>query len=120
MQVEPVLRKREDLVRRLIVDIGNRAEPVIVAGDLNATDQSDIHRTLTATLTDAHEAAGWGLGHTFPAYGGSWRGIPILPRQMRLDMILYSDDFVALEFATGSHHGESDHLPVAAALGWRE
>jgi len=110
--------KREAQVRALVADL--RPGPVIVAGDLNSTDQSTAYGLLRKALADAHRVAGWGFGHTFPAYGGSWRGIPIVARQMRIDMIFYSQDFVALRCQVGSTHGESDHLPVVAELVWRE
>jgi endonuclease/exonuclease/phosphatase family metal-dependent hydrolase len=113
------VKSREAQARRLMADIATRSEAVIVAGDFNCTDQSGAYSILADTLSDAHQAAGWGFGHTFPAYGGSWHGIPIVPRQMRLDMIFYSDDFVALSSSVGSAHGESDHLPVLAEIAWR-
>jgi len=118
--MEASWREREAQIRELVADIESRDEPVIVAGDLNSTDQSTVYRLLDGELSDAHRVSGWGLGHTFPAYGGSWRGIPIIARQMRIDMVFYSDEFVALSCSVGSAHGESDHLPVLAELAWRE
>jgi endonuclease/exonuclease/phosphatase family metal-dependent hydrolase len=38
---------------------------------------------------------------------------------MRLDMVFYSDSFVAHRSAIGADHGESDHLPVWVELVWR-
>lgn len=119
-EVKANLQARGTLVQQLIADIATRPGPVIVAGDLNSTDQSDVYAILTRDLTDAHQAVGWGFGHTFPAYAGSFRGIPIIPRQMRLDMIFYSEGFVALNSCVSSIHGESDHLPVLAQLAWRK
>jgi len=119
-EVERSFRGRAVQSQRLVADVGTRTEPVIVAGDFNSTDQSDAYRILTGSLTDAYRAAGWGFGHTFPAYGGSWHGIPILPRQVRIDMIFYSEEFVALSSEVGASHGESDHLPVMARLAWRK
>jgi vancomycin resistance protein VanJ len=103
----------------VLVDAQTRIEPVIVLGDLNTTDQSDAYSLLRRSLYDAHREAGWGLGHTFPAYIGSFRGIPILPRQMRIDMIFYDDSFRALTCRVGADYGESDHHPVIAELAWR-
>ena len=103
----------------VLADARTRAEPVIVLGDLNTTDQSDAYGLLRRSLYDAHREAGWGLGHTFPAYRGSFRGIPILPRQMRIDMIFYDDHFRALACRVGADYGESDHRPVIAELAWR-
>ncbi len=118
-EVEASVRGRESQVRRLVADIGRRSEPVVVAGDFNSTDQSDGYRILSKCLTDAYRKVGWGFGHTFPAYGGSWHGLPILPREMRIDMIFCSDEFVPLRCEVGTAHGESDHLPVIARLDWR-
>ncbi len=39
-----------------------------------------------------------------------------MPRQMRLDMIFYTDEFVALSSKVSKAYGESDHLPVVAEL----
>jgi len=118
-EVEASFRNREAQIQRLVADIATRTEPVIVTGDFNSTDQSDVYNILAESLTDAHQAVGWGFGHTFPAYGGSWKGIPIIPRLMRLDMIFYSDDFKALSCRVVSAHGESDHLPVLVQLAWQ-
>ncbi|MCB0061940.1 MAG: endonuclease/exonuclease/phosphatase family protein [Caldilineaceae bacterium] len=111
---------RQQLSLALAAEIRTASEPVIVVGDFNMTDQSDAYSNLARVLHDAHRNAGWGFGHTFPAYGGSFRNIPILPRLVRIDMIFYSDAFVALESHVSDSHGESDHLPVLAALAWRE
>ena len=118
-RVEASFRNREAQARCLVADIATRVEPVILAGDFNSTDQSDTYGILAERLTDAHQAVGWGFGHTFPAYCGTWRGLPIIPRQMRLDMIFYSDDLTALSSRVSSIHGESDHLPVLVQLACR-
>lgn len=94
--------------------------PVIVMGDFNLTDQSDAYQHLTAELNDAHRQAGWGFGHTFPASSKRYRNITLPPKQVRIDMIFYSDHFVALESRVGTTYGESDHRPVIATLAWRE
>jgi endonuclease/exonuclease/phosphatase (EEP) superfamily protein YafD len=116
--VQESFRAREAQMRDLALDIATRSEPVVVAGDFNSTDRSDVHRILSKSLTDAHQAVGWGFGHTFPAYSGSWKGIPILPKLMRLDMVFYSEELTAIRATVGSFHGESDHLPVLAELAW--
>lgn len=113
-------KMRQLVFQRLMADIASRPGPVIVVGDFNSTDQSDVYAVLTGKLTEAHRAAGWGFGHTFPAYTGWFRGLPIIPRQMRLDMVFYSDAFVAVASRVGTTSGESDHLPVLAKLAWRE
>jgi endonuclease/exonuclease/phosphatase (EEP) superfamily protein YafD len=118
--VQASYRAREQQVTWLTADLADRQGPIIVAGDFNTTDQSDAYAILADHLTDAHYAAGWGMGHTFPAYAGSFRGLPIVPRQMRLDMIFHSEEFVALSSRVSCAYGESDHLPVLARLAWRK
>jgi endonuclease/exonuclease/phosphatase (EEP) superfamily protein YafD len=89
-------------------------------GDFNTTDQSEAYAILQQTLQDAHRQAGWGFGHTFPSEQLSWHGIPIPGHQVRIDMVWYTADFVALTAAVSERHGESDHSPVVAQLAWRE
>lgn len=107
---------REEQAAALVQDIATRTGPVIVAGDLNATDQSTAYAVLTEQLDDAHRQAGNGFGHTFPAYRGSFHGLPILPRALRIDTILYSPDLQATDSRVVPEHGESDHHPVWATL----
>lgn len=76
------------------------------------TDQSDAYRTLVQSLTDTHREVGRGFGHTFPAYEGSWRGLPILRKLVRIDMVFHSDEWTALECRVLDEHGQSDHLPM--------
>lgn len=118
--MQAVYQRRKQLIEQLIEDTKKRSTPVIVVGDFNSPDRSDVYAILTSALANAHQETGWGFGHTFPAYGGGFMGIPILPRQLRLDMIFYSDEFVALSSRVSAAHGESDHLPVVAELAWKE
>ncbi|MGC9399329.1 MAG: endonuclease/exonuclease/phosphatase family protein [Anaerolineae bacterium] len=119
-QVRASFAARERMINALKTDIEARGQPVIVAGDFNSTDQSAAYRMLAQALTEAHRAVGWGFGHTFPAYAGRFRGVPIPPRLMRLDMVFYSRAFVALRSRVGGTHGESDHLPVVVEMAWRD
>ena len=90
-QVQESFRLRTLLGQQLADEIRAHTEPTIVVGDFNTTDQSDAYAHLRTILHDAHRAIGWGLGHTFPTYGGYFRQIPIVPRQVRIDMILYTN-----------------------------
>lgn len=127
---------------QLLADIGQYDAPVIVAGDFNSTEQSDVYKLLTTHLIDAYRDAGWGFGHTFPAYSASFQEIPplarlaefisektlaFLPRYylnsfrlLRIDMILHSQQFNAINSQVSSAHGESDHLPILATLQWKQ
>jgi endonuclease/exonuclease/phosphatase family metal-dependent hydrolase len=93
---------------------------VIVAGDMNMTDQTDAYRALAGRLQDAQHEAGCGFGHTFPAYGGRFRDLPIFPRMVRIDMVFHSDEWAAVECRVLSGHGQSDHLPVMVRLVWSQ
>jgi endonuclease/exonuclease/phosphatase (EEP) superfamily protein YafD len=111
---------REQQVIQLVSELARRRRPVIVAGDLNTTDQSDAYSVLARHLKDAYREVGRGFGHTFPAYIGSFRGIPIIPRTVRVDMIFYSSEFIALDSQVVREYGESDHLPVLARFAWSQ
>ncbi len=119
-QISETFLVRNLLSQAILADITMRGEPAVVVGDFNSTDQSEAYAILNGPLRDAHREAGWGWGHTFPAYGGSYREIPILPRLVRIDMIRHTADFVALSSHVSPLHGESDHLPVIAVLAWRQ
>ena len=127
---EPVGRRvrdsfalRERQVELLVRDLARREGPVLVAGDWNMTEQSDAYRALTRELRDAHREAGRGFGHSFPAYAGRFQptvglSLPIFPRLVRIDIILHSPDWTAVECRVLPAHGQSDHLPVWARLAW--
>jgi vancomycin resistance protein VanJ len=87
--------------------------PILVVGDLNFTDQEHEYKLLTRTLEDAHRESGWGMGFSFSRLPSS--GLAM----WRIDYILYSKEFVALNTRTGDFNG-SDHRPVIAILGWRQ
>lgn len=118
-RVRASFASRYRLVRRLLDDVATRSEPVIVAGDFNSTERSDVYRLLSDHLTDAHRAVGWGFGHTFPAYTGRYRGVPVPAAQMRIDMIFSSAELRPVSCVVGSTWGESDHRPVLAEFVWR-
>jgi endonuclease/exonuclease/phosphatase (EEP) superfamily protein YafD len=92
-------------------------EPVIVAGDLNFTDQTGDYRRLRAAgLQDAHRQAGWGFGHTFPTGATRIRGIRgewnIPVPLLRLDYLLTSPGVRPHSTVVGPDSGGSDHYPV--------
>ena len=101
----------------MILDtVEGQPEPLILLGDLNSTPNHQVHRALSAHLVDAFREAGWGLGHTFPAMGGRFWGVPYPNRLVRIDHIFYSDDWQAETARVGEWDGFSDHLPVIARL----
>jgi endonuclease/exonuclease/phosphatase (EEP) superfamily protein YafD len=86
------------------------ARPMIVAGDLNAEENSPvIRRLLSLGLRDAFDSAGFGYGYT---YGHDLRpGFSFL----RLDHILVSDSIGVRDCHVGGREG-SQHRPVIADL----
>ncbi len=99
----------EELVKRIKL----RKLPLLVLGDLNTTERQQSYIELSEHLDDAFREAGWGLGLTYPQ-NYRLRQVPI-PAFMRLDYILYSQEWSAnaawINTATGS-----DHAYVVAEL----
>lgn len=113
---------RERQARLLAEYAHTHAGPLIVVGDLNATDQNVAYTILRRELRDAWREAGWGFGHTFPgeptgAVGGSrpvLAGIPAPLWLVRIDFVFHSDELLALDARLGPYDGFSDHRPVIA------
>lgn len=90
--------------------------PVILGGDFNSPDQSEIFKLLSGHLHNAHTKAGQGFGFTFPkALQVQNKLIPFFPL-VRIDHIFFSDHFTALHAATADNAYGSDHLPITARL----
>jgi vancomycin resistance protein VanJ len=91
-------------------------EPVIVAGDLNLTDQTpEFQRLLDAGYTDAYRQAGWGFGMTYPGLPRLrlGRGIAIIGFPLvGIDHILLSSGAQARTATVWPESGSSDHRPV--------
>jgi endonuclease/exonuclease/phosphatase (EEP) superfamily protein YafD len=95
---------------KLAQALANHPRPAIVAGDLNAPEQSMIVRTLLDTgLRDAFSSAGWGYGYT---HGHSLR--PHIST-IRIDHILVSPEIGVADCFVGGEKG-SEHRPVIADL----
>lgn len=96
--------------RKLAVHAGARSRPMILAGDLNASESSPVIRTLLAQdLRDAFSSAGWGYGFT---HGHALKvGISFL----RIDHILVSPEIGVTDAAPGGWQA-SEHRPVIADL----
>ncbi len=88
----------------------DRSEPVVLAGDFNATiDHAQFRRLLENGWTDVHTSKGCGLDQTWPVGRGT--GIPA----MRLDHVLVSEHFEVKGVEVGQANG-SDHKPVIATI----
>lgn len=111
---------RQQLTQMLMADVQKRTGPVIVAGDFNSTPLSDVYQLMTSHLTDAHRAAGWGFGYTYPTHTNDISDTRFLPRLLRIDLIFFSAEFSALRCWVSETYGKSDHRPVLATLQWRQ
>ena len=75
--MEGSVAKQSQQMSAVIDLVSKFNDPTIIAGDFNATPDSAMHTALRRELTDAWQAAGWGLGAT--------RTVGILP--LRIDYI---------------------------------
>jgi vancomycin resistance protein VanJ len=95
--------------RALARDLAAMPRPLVVAGDLNAAEESQVVQALLQTgLRDAFSAAGRGYGYT---YGHAMRGLDFL----RIDHILVSADIAIANSVVGQGQA-SEHRPVIADL----
>jgi vancomycin resistance protein VanJ len=116
------VHEREQQARTLAALVAARPGPLIVSGDLNASDCNTAYAIVTGALFDPWRAAGWGLGHTFPgaASAGSSRptiaGIPVPMWLVRIDYVFHSADWQPVGAQVGPWDGVSDHRPVVVKL----
>lgn len=90
--------------------------PVILGGDFNVTEQTELYRRITRHLRNAHEEGGRGFGFTFPSSDRRFLGRLSLFPLVRIDHIFYSFHFKLLYAKTLPHSGGSDHLPIIAVF----
>jgi endonuclease/exonuclease/phosphatase (EEP) superfamily protein YafD len=113
---EAEFQLREQEIAGWLDRVDQHRGPVILAGDLNSTDQNASHRMLTRYLIDAHRQVGWAWGHTAPASVEGLDRVPSPSRMFRIDYVWHSDHWQALDAHVGQWDGQSDHLPVFATL----
>jgi vancomycin resistance protein VanJ len=114
--VERSFRWRQEQVESVLDMAEGQPEPLVLLGDLNSTPTHEVYLTLSTHLVDTFREAGWGLGHTFPATGGHFWGLPYPSRLVRIDYIFHSDEWKAEAAWVGEWDGSSDHHPVVAQL----
>ena len=108
-------------ISALAADIAREKGPLIVAGDLNATDQSEAYRKINRYLTDAYWEAGWGVGFSYPAppYTFMDSGFQVGP-VWRIDHIFHSEEFIPTNAYILKDSGGSDHFPIVAEFSLRK
>jgi endonuclease/exonuclease/phosphatase family metal-dependent hydrolase len=92
---------RKEQAEAIAEHISSSSLPVVVCGDFNDPPISYSYKTISANLNDAFVERGRGIGAT---YAGPIPGL-------RIDYILYSDDFQIKSYITPKKR-LSDHLPL--------
>jgi vancomycin resistance protein VanJ len=106
----------EQMAALLEEEVLREPNPVIVAGDVNAPEHSEVYALVASRLENAHRAAGSGFGFTYPAPGRRvLRVVPAFP-VVRIDHVFFSRHLVALRSEVLDDPGGSDHLPILAVL----
>jgi vancomycin resistance protein VanJ len=116
---------KRQLQAQALADYAERhSGPLVLLGDLNATDQNGAYAVVARSTRDAWREAGRGFGHTFPASAfPSARGARtallaglIPPWLVRIDYVFYSDQLEAVDAQVCADAGGSDHRGVIATL----
>ncbi len=109
--------ERERQVAAIVAVAREQHQPVIVAGDLNATPYNRTYHILgDGGLVDVWPQCGLDAGFTWPSAGQSVRGVSLPAWLVRIDYILMSPALMCTEAAVGQWDGLSDHRPVVARL----
>jgi vancomycin resistance protein VanJ len=108
---DPVWRSDaiEDILRRADADADAQTGPLILAGDFNMTDQTDVYRRVAGRYHDTYREAGWGLGFTF---NPNARLLPLA----RIDYVFHDDRITSVAARVWPTSGGSDHSPVWVEL----
>jgi endonuclease/exonuclease/phosphatase (EEP) superfamily protein YafD len=108
-------RRQAAQVEELIQAASGVTEPLIIGGDFNTTDQSEVYRSLSQHLSNAHWEAGWGFGFSYPSPERTLnRDISIPTPMIRIDHLFHNESLFVQNAKTLSDSGGSDHFPVIA------
>lgn len=99
-------RVREEQAAEIAEQLRTSPYPVLLCGDLNDVPQSFVYNRISATLQDAFQEAGLGLGIT---YAGPIPGL-------RIDVIL-TDPSLEVQRCQIGETEFSDHRPIMAIIG---
>jgi endonuclease/exonuclease/phosphatase family metal-dependent hydrolase len=111
--------RRDAHVAHLAAEVRRVRAPLLLAGDLNATQRSRAYRLLRAMLHDSFLEARRGLGHTYPARVSVGPLQLRLPPLLRIDYVFHSAELETLAARVGPDAG-SDHLPVVVDFRLRD
>lgn len=99
-------------IRQLIDPTLARGEPVLLAGDLNATEREPAYHELARGLQDAHRRAGAGLGHTWGLAPDLGWPLPLL----RIDYLFGGPGVTPLRASVDCTPRGSDHCLVQGSF----
>ena len=108
-------------VCRYLDEWGDR--PVILAGDLNASEFSDAYRCVADRLIDTYREVGRGTGHTWPARQTGHirsRWLYVLSPLTRIDYVFHSRHWAGVDARVLTMPTGSDHRPIVATLRWTD
>lgn len=111
------LSRYKKIASLLQEDIIKETRPVILAGDLNITDQAETYKYISRVLKNAHWESGFGFGFSFPSSVIKVFGSVSVPSLIRIDHIFFNNRFISINAGTIKDSGGSDHFPVMAVLG---
>jgi vancomycin resistance protein VanJ len=107
---------RDRVVRRILTRADAVSGAMLIMGDFNMGDASEMYGHVTAQYHDAFKNAGRGFGLSFPDWSwheGYSRFLPVLAR---LDYVFYNDELQAVQAWVSHTSGGSDHRPLYAEL----
>lgn len=102
---------RRHQIRRILDDARTQARPVVLMGDWNATEGSDVHAQARADFRDAWAAAGRGPGWTWPHNLEPHMSLAMRPF-LRLDHVFCSRELEIVEVQVVKLESGSDHSPM--------
>jgi len=117
MSADRSLAIRTHQVDTVLEDALAQDDPVLLMGDWNATEGSDIHRRARGSFVDAWAEYGQGPGWTWPHNLEPHIGWPFRPC-LRLDHVFCSRDLAPGRPQVLDIEAESDHSPVLVPLHW--
>ncbi len=115
VRLNRALHVRNYQVQCLLADAQTQAGPMLLLGDWNTTEGSDIYRQVSALFQDGWATAGLGPGWTWPHNLEPYFPLKARP-VMRLDHSFCSPDLEVLAAQVLPVPGGSDHSPLLLSV----
>lgn len=112
---DQLLSMRNQQVKRILADAAAQTAPVLLMGDWNTTEASDIHQTVSRQFRDCWADAGVGPGWTWPHNLEPHSRLGARPC-LRLDHAFRSPELEVTDARVISQPLGSDHAPVAYTI----